>query len=79
MNLPYRERLIQIASRILMHKVFREVFILYLNYRQMPDTKTIVPIMRRSGLYRVESESTFIRRASTVKGWVNWILGITER
>lgn len=45
----------------------------------MPDTKTIVPIMRRSGLYRVESESTFIRRASTVKGWVNWILGITER
>ncbi len=79
MNLPYRERLIQIASRILMHKAFREVFILYLKYRQMPDTQTIVQIMRRSDLYRLESESTFIRRASTVKGWVNWILGITER
>ncbi len=78
MNLPYKERLIQIASRILMHKAFREVFTLYLNCRQMPDTPVIVDIMRQSGLYRMESKSTFTRRASTVKGWINWILGILE-
>ena len=44
----------------------------------MVDKQTIIQIMKRSNLYRVEADSTYLRRSSTVVGWVNWILGIIE-
>lgn len=33
---------------------------------------------KRSNLYHVEAESTYLRRSSTVIGWINWILGLIE-
>jgi hypothetical protein len=34
----------------------------------------IVEIMKNSKLYNIDSDSTYFRRASTILGWINWIL-----
>lgn len=78
MGLGYKERQLAIVSQILAHKVFRETLKLHLQYGEMPDTQTIVRIMKEADLYKVQADSTYIRRSSTVAGWVNWILGIVE-
>lgn len=78
MGLEYKERQLAIVSQILMHGVFREVLKLHLQYGEMPDTNTIVQIMKNSNLYNVRANSTFVRRSSTVVGWINWILSIIE-
>jgi hypothetical protein len=36
----------------------------------------IVQIMKAANLYNIDSDSAFERRSSTVKGWLNWILGL---
>lgn len=78
MGLEYKERQLALAAQILMHKVFSETLKLYLQCREMPNRQTIIQIMKRSNLYRVEADSTYLRRSSTVVGWVSWILGIVE-
>jgi hypothetical protein len=42
----------------------------------MPSTAEIIQIMKAANLYNVDSDSTFERRSSTVKGWLNWVLGL---
>lgn len=78
MGLEYKERQLALVTQILMHKVFNETLKLHLQCGEMPDKQTIIQIMKRSNLYRVEADSTYLRRSSTVVGWVNWILGIVE-
>ena len=78
MELGYRERQIAIATQILKHKVFNEILRLHLQYGEMPEQKEIVQIMKDANLYKIEADSTYKRRASTVIGWVNWILGIID-
>ena len=78
MKLGFRERQLAIAKAVLEHRVFNETLKTHLRCGEMPDAATIVQIMRKSNLYRVEAESTFYRRSSTVIGWVNWILGLIE-
>lgn len=78
MELEYKERQLAIVSQILAHKVFNETRRLHLECGEMPDKHTIVQIMKRSNLYHVEAESTYLRRSSTVIGWINWILGLIE-
>ena len=78
MELEYKERQLAIVSQILAHKVFNETLRLHLECGEMPDKHSIVQIMKRSNLYHVEAESTYLRRSSTVIGWINWILGLIE-
>lgn len=78
MGLEYKKRQLALVTQILMHKVFNETLKLHLQCGEMPDKQTIIRIMKRSNLYRVEADSTYLRRSSTVVGWVNWILGIIE-
>ena len=78
MGLEYKERQLALVTQILMHKVFNETLTLHLQYGEMPDKQTIIQIMKRSNLYNIEADSTYLRRSSTVVGWVNWILGIIE-
>lgn len=78
MSLEYRERQLGIASQILSHRAFRETLKLCLQQGEMPDTRKVAQIMRQSNLYHVEAESTYVRRSSTVIGWVNWLLSIIE-
>ncbi len=78
MTLGYKERQLAIAAQILKHGVFRETLKLYLRCGEMPDLQTIVQIMKQSGIYHIEADSTFIRRSSTVAGWINWIFSLVE-
>ena len=78
MELEYKERQLAIVSRILAHKIFNETLRLHLECGEMPDKQTIVQIMKKSNPYHVEAESTYLRRSSTVIGWINWILGLIE-
>lgn len=78
MGLGYKERQLALVARILMHKVFNETLKLHLQSGEMPDKQTIVQIMKGAGLYRVEADSTYSRRSSTVIGWINWILGTID-
>lgn len=78
MGLEYKARQLALVTQILMHKVFNETLKLHLQCGEMPDKQTIIQIMKRSNLYRVEADSTYLRRSSTVVGWVNWILRIIE-
>lgn len=78
MGLEYKARQLAVASQILMHGVFHDVLKLHLQYGEMPDTNTIIRIMKNSSLYHVKADSTFMRRSSTVVGWINWILSMIE-
>ena len=78
MNLEYKERQLALVTQILMHRVFNETLKLHLRCGEMPDKQTIIQIMRDSNLYRVEADSTYWRRSSTVIGWVHWILETIE-
>jgi len=78
MGLQYKEKQLAIVSQILKHKVFRDTLGLHLQFGEMPDVNSIIEIMKESDLFHVESESTYIRRSSTIVSWINWILGLIE-
>ena len=78
LGLEYKERQLAIVTQILAHKVFNETLKLHLQYGEMPDKQTIIRIMKEANLYNIEADSTYLRRSSTVVGWINWILGIVE-
>lgn len=77
-KLKYKPRQLRLVELILSHKVFNETFKLCTEKYQIPSKHEIVKIMMNSNLYNVKSEDTFYRRASTVSGWINWILELTR-
>lgn len=78
LNLNYKQRQLAYCDLIVVHKVFGDVLRKCLENGNMPMTGDIIQIMKASNLYKVESDSTFERRSSTVKGWLNWILGLVN-
>lgn len=78
MSMNYKERQLAIIKQILKHRIFNEVLKLHLTSGEMPDITTIAELMKKCNLYKIGAESTFKRRASTISGWVNWILGVID-
>lgn len=76
MNDRFREKQLGFANCILQHKVFRDVLQIWLRTGELPDRDRVIRIMKQSNLYQVESDSTFFRRASTIFGWLNWVVGL---
>lgn len=78
----FKENLIQrrksFVRLILQHEVFKKVLSLTLKDGEVPNKRFIVDIMQQCNLYEINSSSTFIRRASTIIGWINWILDQLE-
>lgn len=72
----YKARQLRFVETILRHRVFNETLRLYLKRGKMPLVSDIVEIMRKYGLYQVQAESTFRRRASTVTSWISWVMGL---
>lgn len=70
----YKTRQLRLAEAILGHKVFNQALRLYLQHGNIPSKHQIVAIMKDSNLFQVKAASTFERRASTIIGWINWIL-----
>ena len=76
LHLGYRQRQLEYCQRILAHSVFHQALTLYFQNGTMPSKSAIVDIMKLSSLRGVQSDETFTRRASTVKGWLNWIVSL---
>ena len=77
-NISYKSRQLEYVKAILEHEVFNKVFKDCVEFYQMPIRTKIVEYMQEANLYNVNSEETFKRRASTISGWINWILNLYE-
>ena len=73
LSLNYKQRQLAFCELILSHKVFADSLRLWFAQGEITKPK-IVEIMKQNNLYNVESESTYTRRASTIKGWLEWII-----
>lgn len=67
-------RRIEFIELLLSKKAFNTTLELYFSKAGMPTINEIVAIMKQSNLNNVSSENTYHRRASTVLGWINWIV-----
>lgn len=76
MQMNYKQRQLAYCKQILSHKVFNHITRLYFERGEMPEKSVIVDIMKHSNLYNVDAESTYIRRASTISSWVDWIASL---
>lgn len=77
MELSYRQKRLKFAELILKHKVFKEVYDKF-ERDGYATNEYIVDIMKKNKIYNVKSEKTFKRRASTIRGWVQWIKNLAE-
>ncbi len=75
-KLGFKERQLAFCETILSHKVFNSALRLCFKKGAMPSTEEIVEIMKQSEIFQVGSDSTFTRRSSSVKGWINWIVSL---
>lgn len=73
LSLPYRERQLSFCRCILRHGIFRDIFLRSMSAGCLPDKPEIVRHMRAAGLYRINRDSTYLRRSSTIVGWIGWI------
>ncbi|EQB4339159.1 type II restriction enzyme [Clostridium botulinum] len=78
-KLRYKDRQLKYVELIFKHKPFRECFDECLKTSEIPNRQDIVKIMEDAEVYNVQAESTYKRRASTVTGWINWIIELTKR
>ena len=77
-EMSYREKQLCFAHAILRHNVFSKTLALYLKKSEAPSRAETIAIMKDSGLYKVKSDETYKRRASTVLGWTHWILSLLD-
>jgi len=77
-SLSIFERQLEFVRLILSHEVFKETLKQYFDNGISPCKEKVVEIMNRSKLYNIDSGNTYIRRASTIISWVNWIIGLIE-
>jgi hypothetical protein len=70
-NNQYKAKFLSLVKKILQHEVFYKVFESTLQMRMIPSNEVIIEIMSTTNL--TMSDSTMKRRASTVRGWIEWI------
>ena len=73
-NLSLFERQLEFVKLILSHLVFKKSLQLWFEIGEIPNKYRIVEIMKESQIYNVATDNTYFRRASTISGWLNWIL-----
>ena len=77
-NVNLIDRQKEFVKLIVAHKAFKQTLELHLEHGEMPNKEIIVEVMKQSQLYKVGSDSTYFRRASTIIGWTNWVISQTE-
>jgi hypothetical protein len=76
LNLIDRQK--EFMKIIVSHSAFKQTLKLYFENGEMPTKENIVEIMKKSKLHKVGSDSTYFRRASTITGWIYWIMNQIE-
>jgi hypothetical protein len=77
-NLNLKNRQLELVKCILEHEAFFRTYELWLKNYDVPSKDEIVTIMQQSKLWKINENSTFKRRSSTVFRWVEWILNLTH-
>jgi hypothetical protein len=77
-NLPIVERQIEFFRIILSHSVFNKALKLYFDNGNVPSKDEVVEIMKHCNLYKLNSDTTYSRRAQTIISWINWIISQVE-
>lgn len=77
-KLNLKNRNLFFINCILEKRAFNETFKECLDKLELPSKNRIIEIMRESKLYNIDSNETYKRRASTISGWINWILDLTR-
>lgn len=75
LKLPYKARQLEYVKLILEHQIFYELFEIILRTSQIPDKHYIAGRMRELKLC---SENLISRRASSVSGWLKWIVNLAD-
>lgn len=75
LKMRYKERQLEYVRLILEHRIFHELFENVLKGGKAPDKKMIAAKMREM---RVCGESLIERRASSVRGWLYWIISLVN-
>lgn len=78
LKLRYKQRQLEYVKLILKHKVFYDYLKLYFERAEKPLIIDTVDIMKNCNLYNIKSESTYKRRSSTIRGWIEWIIELTS-
>ena len=78
LNLRYKQRQLEFVKLILNHKAFYDYLRVYFEHSEQPTTLDTIEIMKQCNLYNIKKESTYKRRSSTIRGWIEWILEITR-
>jgi hypothetical protein len=77
-DLPIFHRQIEFVKLILSHTAFNNTLQAYFRNGEIPTKQEIVTIMHSSNLWNIDSESTYLRRSSTIISWINWIMDLVE-
>jgi hypothetical protein len=77
-SLSIVDRQIEFVKLILSHSVFKKALMMYFEFGNIPNKGEIVELMKGSNLFHIDSDVTYFRRASTISGWINWILAQIE-
>ncbi len=78
LKMDYKQRQLAFCKQILSHKIFKDVLQLYLLRGKLPERNDIVWLMKQTNLYNIQSDETYFRRASTIKSWMEWIVGLVN-
>lgn len=73
MNVDSKSRNERLINQILKHKPFYDVFTYYLSNDELPSRDYIKSVIKK---YIPDmADETINRRASTIRGWIQWIVG----
>lgn len=73
LKMNYKDRQLEYVKLILKHRIFNEMFRIYLQSGEIPNNNIIANRMRQLNLC---GDRLINRRASSVRGWLNWIVNL---
>jgi hypothetical protein len=76
MSLPCKQKRLALMKRVFERSVFYGAFRLFVDTSNLPDKQAVCEIMESTNFKNPISGSTIPRRASTVIGWLKWMIQI---
>lgn len=82
-SMSYKQRQLKLIEAILSYKSFNLTYKAYCKSNKRISDREIAEFMKQAGVINPKtglpySQSTYERRASTVRAWINWILNVTN-